>query len=56
MLLPKSFTPARIESNLQIVDLSDEEFKAVGEAVGGRTKRTCPYYGDKDIDVWAESE
>jgi len=41
-VLAKSFTPERIEANFKVVDLSDEEYEAVGEAVGDRRKRTCP--------------
>jgi len=61
-VLPKSFTPERIEANLKIVNLSDEEFKAVEEAVGDRRKRTCPYYASKKMDqewladLWKRSE
>jgi diketogulonate reductase-like aldo/keto reductase len=62
VVLPKSFTPARIEANLKLTHLSDNEFKAVEDAVGGRRKRTCPYYASKAIDktyladMWKRSE
>jgi diketogulonate reductase-like aldo/keto reductase len=49
-VLAKSFTPSRIEENLKVVDLSEEEFKAVESAIGERRKRTCPYYASKAID------
>jgi len=55
-VLAKSFTPERIEANFKVVDLSQEEYDAVGKAVGERSKRTCPFYASKKIDVWAESE
>lgn len=35
-VLPKSFTPERIEANVNVIDLSEEEFQAVQDAVGGR--------------------
>ena len=54
IVLPKSSTPSRIESNFQIPELRDEDFKAIEEVAKGRhvrfvnMKDTCGY------DVWPE--
>lgn len=39
VVLPKSSTPSRIESNFKIIDLTDEDFNAVNEVAKGRHTR-----------------
>ena len=39
VVLPKSSTPSRIESNFKSIDLSDEDFAAVNEVAKGRHTR-----------------
>ncbi|KAK3290480.1 NADP-dependent oxidoreductase domain-containing protein [Chaetomium fimeti] len=54
VVLPKSSTPSRIESNLQIPELTDEEFNAVEDVARGRH---CRFVNMKDtfgLDVWPE--
>lgn len=54
VVLPKSSTPSRIESNFQIPELTDEEFKAVEDVASGRH---CRFVNMKDTfgwDVWPE--
>ncbi|KAL2173745.1 NADP-dependent oxidoreductase domain-containing protein [Thermothelomyces heterothallicus CBS 202.75] len=54
VVLPKSSTPSRIESNFQIPELSDDDFKAVEEVARGRH---CRFVNMKDTfgyDVWPE--
>ncbi|KAK5630943.1 hypothetical protein RRF57_006658 [Xylaria bambusicola] len=54
VVLPKSSTPSRIESNAQIPELSDADFEAVEEVAKGRHTR---FVNMKDVfgyDVWPE--
>ncbi|KAK5652841.1 hypothetical protein OQA88_9507 [Cercophora sp. LCS_1] len=54
IVLPKSSTPERIESNFQIPELRDEDFKAVEEVSKGRH---CRFVNMKDtfgLDLWPE--
>lgn len=54
VVLPKSSTPKRIESNFQIPELSKEDFEAVEQVAKGRHTR---FVNMKDIfgfDVWPE--
>ncbi|KAH9871654.1 Glycerol 2-dehydrogenase (NADP(+)) [Plenodomus biglobosus] len=54
VVLPKSSTPKRIESNFQIPELSKEDFEAVEEVARGRHTR---FVNMKDVfgyDVWPE--
>ncbi|KAK3484978.1 NADP-dependent oxidoreductase domain-containing protein [Neurospora hispaniola] len=54
VVLPKSSTPSRIESNFQIPVLRDEDFKAIQEVAKGRH---CRFVNMKDTfgyDVWPE--
>jgi diketogulonate reductase-like aldo/keto reductase len=54
VVLPKSSTPKRIESNFQIPELSKEDFDAVEEVAKGRHTR---FVNMKDVfgyDVWPE--
>jgi len=38
-VLPKSVTPSRIEQNLKVVKLSDEDFNFISQMHGGKTHR-----------------
>lgn len=54
VVLPKSSTPSRIESNFQVPELSDEDFEAVQAVAKGRH---CRFVNMKDTfgyDVWPE--
>ncbi|GAP84063.1 putative glycerol dehydrogenase protein [Rosellinia necatrix] len=54
VVLPKSSTPSRIESNAQIRELSDADFEAVQQVARGRHTR---FVNMKDVfgyDVWPE--
>lgn len=53
VVLPKSFTPSRIEKNFEPVEMTEEEFKAVSESAGGEKKRFCD---PGDWKVWKDSE
>lgn len=54
IVLPKSSTPSRIESNLQIPDLRDEDFKAIEEVARGRHTRFVNMKDTFGYDVWPE--
>lgn len=54
VVLPKSSTPSRIESNFQIVDLSDEDFDAVNAVAEGRHFRFVNMKDTFGYDVWPE--
>ncbi|KAK0621882.1 NADP-dependent oxidoreductase domain-containing protein [Bombardia bombarda] len=54
IVLPKSSTPSRIESNLQIPDLNDEDFAAVEEVARGRHVRFVNMKDTFGYDVWPE--
>ncbi|KAL2156678.1 hypothetical protein VTH82DRAFT_1423 [Thermothelomyces myriococcoides] len=54
VVLPKSSTPSRIESNFQIPELSEDDFKTIEEVARGRH---CRFVNMKDTfgyDVWPE--
>ncbi|KAI1169612.1 NADP-dependent oxidoreductase domain-containing protein [Nemania sp. FL0916] len=54
VVLPKSSTPSRIESNAQVPELSDEDFEAVQQVADGRHTR---FVNMKDVfgyDVWSD--
>ncbi|KAK4149279.1 NADP-dependent oxidoreductase domain-containing protein [Chaetomidium leptoderma] len=56
IVLPKSSTPSRIESNFRIPELSDEDFNAVEDVARGRH---CRFVNMKDVfgyDVWGGEE
>lgn len=55
VVLPKSFTPSRIESNFQLVELTDKEAEDVLQVTGGEQKRFCDITG-VGWDIWADSE
>ncbi|KAM3421652.1 hypothetical protein BST61_g2037 [Cercospora zeina] len=54
VVLPKSSTPSRIESNFKSIDLSDEDFEAVNAVAKGRHTRFVNMKGDFGYDVWPE--
>ncbi|KAF2724522.1 Aldo/keto reductase [Polychaeton citri CBS 116435] len=54
VVLPKSSTPSRIESNFKPVNLSDEDFEAVNEVAKGRHTRFVNMKDTFGYDVWPE--
>lgn len=52
VVLPKSSTPSRIESNFQIPELSDEDFNAVEDVARGRHVRFVNMKDTFGYDVW----
>lgn len=54
VVLPKSSTPKRIESNWQIPVLSKEDFEAVEEVSRGRHTRFVNMKDTFGLDVWPE--
>ncbi|KAI0398162.1 NADP-dependent oxidoreductase domain-containing protein [Xylariaceae sp. FL0594] len=54
VVLPKSSTPSRIESNAQIPELSDEDFEAVQQVAKGRHTRFVNMKDTFGYDVWPE--
>ncbi|KAH9877193.1 Glycerol 2-dehydrogenase (NADP(+)) [Plenodomus lingam] len=54
VVLPKSSTPRRIESNFQIPELSKEDFEAVEEVARGRHTRFVNMKDTFGYDVWPE--
>ena len=54
VVLPKSSTPSRIESNFQVPDLSDEDFQAVQDVAKGRHARFVNMKDTFGYDVWAD--
>ncbi|KAI0146378.1 Aldo/keto reductase [Xylariaceae sp. FL1272] len=54
VVLPKSSTPSRIESNAQIPELSDEDFAAVEKVAEGRHTRFVNMKDTFGYDVWAD--
>ncbi|KAK9313243.1 NADP-dependent oxidoreductase domain-containing protein [Lipomyces starkeyi] len=54
VVLPKSSNPARIESNFQSIDLSDEDFEAVNQVADGRHFRFVNMKDTFGYDVWPE--
>ena len=56
VVLPKSFTPERIRSNFQIVQLSKEDFAAVDNFAGQQNSRLVNIAEEYGIDVWANGE
>lgn len=54
VVLPKSSNPARIESNFQSVELSDEEFKAINDVAEGRHFRFVNMKDTFGYDNWPE--
>jgi diketogulonate reductase-like aldo/keto reductase len=56
VVLPKSFTPERIESNFRLVHLSQEDFEAINTFASKQKTRLVNIANDYGIDVWAEGE
>lgn len=56
VVLPKSSTPARIESNWQIPELSDEDFEAVQSVAKGRHTRFVNMKDTFGYDLWPGEE
>ncbi|KAE8360442.1 NADP-dependent oxidoreductase domain-containing protein [Aspergillus caelatus] len=54
VVLPKSSNPARIESNFQSVELSEEEFKAINDVAKGRHFRFVNMKDTFGYDNWPE--
>ena len=54
IVLPKSSTPSRIESNFQIPDLRDEDFQAIEEVARGRHTRFVNMKDTFGYDLWPE--
>lgn len=52
VVLPKSSTPSRIESNFQSVKLTDEEFDAVNKVASGRHTRFVNMKDTFGYDLW----
>lgn len=53
-VLPKSSNKARIESNVQLVELKDEDFKAVNKVAEARHTRFVNMKDTFGYDVWAD--
>jgi len=56
VVLPKSSTPKRIESNWQIPELSDEDFAAVQSVAKGRHTRFVNMKDTFGYNVWPEGD
>ncbi|KAK3390030.1 NADP-dependent oxidoreductase domain-containing protein [Podospora didyma] len=52
IVLPKSSTPSRIESNLQVPELNDEDFQAIEDVARGRHVRFVNMKGTFGYDLW----
>jgi len=55
-VLPKSSTPSRINSNLQVPTLSDADFEAVNKVAEGRHTRFVDMKDTFGYDVWADEK
>lgn len=56
VVLPKSSTPKRIESNWEVPELSQENFDAVQSVANGRHTRFVNMKDTFGYDVWADEE
>jgi len=56
VVLPKSSTPSRIESNFMIPDLSEADFAAIEQVAKGRHVRFVNMKDTFGYDVWPEDE
>lgn len=56
VVLPKSSTPKRIESNWEIPELSDQDFEAVESVAKGRHTRFVNMKDTFGYDVWGDEE
>ena len=54
VVLPKSATPSRIESNLEDIDLSDEDYEKITEVSRNRRYRFINMKKEFGIDLWPE--
>ena len=54
VVLPKSATPSRIESNFKDIDLSDKDFEDVQEVSRNRRYRFINMKNEFGIDLWPE--
>ncbi|KAF2199057.1 Aldo/keto reductase [Delitschia confertaspora ATCC 74209] len=54
VVLPKSSTPKRIDSNFEVPELSDDDFKAVEDVARGRHVRFVNMKDTFGYDVWAD--
>ncbi|KAI1099601.1 Aldo/keto reductase [Jackrogersella minutella] len=54
VVLPKSSTPSRIESNFQVPELSDADFEAINAVAKGRHTRFVNMKDTFGYDVWPE--
>ncbi|KAL2132741.1 hypothetical protein VTI74DRAFT_3424 [Chaetomium olivicolor] len=54
VVLPKSSTPSRIESNFQVPKLSDEDFNAIEDVARGRHVRFVNMKDTFGYDLWPE--
>lgn len=54
VVLPKSSTPSRIDSNFKAINLSDEDFAAVNKVAEGRHTRFVNMKDTFGYDVWPE--
>ncbi|KAI1214759.1 Aldo/keto reductase [Annulohypoxylon truncatum] len=54
VVLPKSSTPSRIESNFEVPDISDADFEAINEVAKGRHTRFVNMKDTFGYDVWPE--
>jgi diketogulonate reductase-like aldo/keto reductase len=54
VVLPKSSTPSRIDSNFASIELSDEDFEAVNQVAKGRHTRFVNMKDTFGYDVWPE--
>ncbi|TVY43543.1 Glycerol 2-dehydrogenase (NADP(+)) [Lachnellula subtilissima] len=53
-VVPKSSNPVRIQSNAQLISLTDEEFEAVNKVAKGRKSRFVNMKDTFGYDVWPE--
>lgn len=56
VVLPKSSTPERIESNFLVPELSDEDFEAIQSVAAGRHTRFVNMKDTFGYDVWPEEK
>ncbi|KAI9832874.1 MAG: Glycerol 2-dehydrogenase (NADP(+)) [Sarea resinae] len=54
VVLPKSSTPSRIQSNFNTIELTDEDFAAVNKVAEGRNVRFVNMKDTFGYDVWPE--
>ncbi|KAI2633933.1 Aldo/keto reductase [Xylaria nigripes] len=54
VVLPKSSTPSRIESNALVPELSDEDFEAIQQVAKGRHARFVNMKDTFGLDLWPE--